>query len=53
LTAAGRALIPHLAPIFGRVNRQLLAGFSEEEVQQITAMLQRMLDNLRGGEAQP
>lgn len=53
LTAEGRALIPHLAPIFGRVNRQLLAGFSEQEVQHITAMLQRLLDNLHGGEGQP
>ena len=48
LTEEGRALVPRLSPIFGRVSGQLLAGFSAEEVQQVTAMLQRMLENLRG-----
>jgi DNA-binding MarR family transcriptional regulator len=46
LTEAGRALVPRLPPIFGRVTRQLLAGFSTDEVSQLTSMLQRMHDNL-------
>jgi len=51
LTEQARALVPRLAPVFGRVNRRLLAGFSEPEVERLTATLQRMLDNLRGDEA--
>jgi DNA-binding MarR family transcriptional regulator len=47
LTDQGRALVPHLKPAFGRVNRQLLSGFTTTEVQQLSAMLQRMLGNLR------
>jgi DNA-binding MarR family transcriptional regulator len=46
LTDHGRALLPRLPPIFGQVTSQLLAGFSTNEVNQLTAMLQRMLDNL-------
>lgn len=48
LTEEGRALVPRLPPIFGRASGQLLAGFSADEVQHMTAMLQRMLENLRG-----
>ncbi len=46
LTDQGRALVPRLPPIFGRVTRQLLTGFSTDEISQLMAMLQRMLDNL-------
>jgi hypothetical protein len=46
LTDQGRALVPRLPPIFGQVTSQLLAGFSTDEVDQLTTMLQRMLDNL-------
>ena len=48
LTEQGRELVPHLPPVFGRVTGQLLAGFSATELDQLTAMLTRMLDNLRG-----
>jgi len=47
LTDEGRALVPRLPPIFGRVTGQLLAGFSTDEVGLLTTMLQRMLDNLQ------
>jgi DNA-binding MarR family transcriptional regulator len=53
LTDATRALIPRVAPIFKRVNGQLLAGFTEPEVAQLTTTLQRMLDNLRGTATDP
>jgi DNA-binding MarR family transcriptional regulator len=46
LTDQGRALATRLPPIFGQVTSQLLAGFSTDEVDQLTTMLQRMLDNL-------
>jgi DNA-binding MarR family transcriptional regulator len=46
LTDHGRGLVPRLPPIFGRVTRRLLAGFSADEVRELTAMLQRMLNNL-------
>jgi len=47
LTGAGHALLPRARPAFGRVTRQLLAGFTEEEIVQLTGMLERMLGNLR------
>jgi DNA-binding MarR family transcriptional regulator len=53
LTDETRALIPRVAPIFKRVNGQLLAGFTEPEVAQLTTTLQRMLDNLRGTATDP
>ena len=46
LTAAGRMVLPHLPPVFGRVAKQLLAGFSAPEVEQLSALLRRMLTNL-------
>jgi DNA-binding MarR family transcriptional regulator len=52
-TEAGRALVPRLAPIFRRVNGQLLAGLGQDEVVQLTTTLQRMLDNLRGNREEP
>ena len=53
LTEAGRALVPRLPPIFGRVSIQLLAGFSEEEIHQLTTLLQRMLENLHTSKRHP
>jgi DNA-binding MarR family transcriptional regulator len=53
LTEAGRALVPRLAPIFRRVNGQLLDGLGEDEVLRLTTTLQRMLDNLRGNREEP
>jgi DNA-binding MarR family transcriptional regulator len=53
LTQQGLALIPRLAPVFGRVTGQLMAGFSEQEVLQVTTMLQRMLDNLQSARKTP
>ncbi|WP_214105422.1 MarR family winged helix-turn-helix transcriptional regulator [Acrocarpospora catenulata] len=47
LTEQGSALVPVLPPIFGRVTGRLLTGFTADEVGQLTAMLQRMLTNLR------
>jgi DNA-binding MarR family transcriptional regulator len=47
LTPAGRALVPQLPPIFGRVTTALLAGFSATEIEQLSAMLLRILANLR------
>jgi DNA-binding MarR family transcriptional regulator len=47
LTEQGGALVPRLAPVFGRVSFRLLAGFSEQEVHQVTGMLHRMIENLR------
>lgn len=46
LTDEGRAIVPRLPPIFGRVTRQLLDGFSREEIDRLSSMLRRMLDNL-------
>ncbi len=46
VTEAGQALLPRLGPVFGRVDSQLLAGFSEDETRQLTALLRRLLDNL-------
>jgi DNA-binding MarR family transcriptional regulator len=48
LTDAGRALVPRIAPVFGRVTARLFAGFSAAEVATATGLLQRMLDNLDG-----
>ena len=48
LTPAGRALVPLLPPVFGRVTHALLAGFSAAEIEQLSGMLVRMLKNLRG-----
>ena len=47
LTPAGSALVPRLPPIFGGVSQRAFAGLSTEELGQVTALLQRMLDNLR------
>jgi DNA-binding MarR family transcriptional regulator len=47
LTDDGRTLVPRIGPVFGRVIRRLLDGFSEPEIRQLTALLQRMTDNLK------
>jgi DNA-binding MarR family transcriptional regulator len=52
-TAAGRALVPRLAPVFRRVNTRLLAGLGEAEVRKLTTTLQHMYDNLRGAREEP
>jgi len=53
LTPAGRALVPSLPPVFGRVTKQLLAGFSAAEIEQLSALLQRMRHNLTTEPASP
>lgn len=47
LTDDGKALLPRLPPIFGRVTTRLFAGFTGDETQQVAELLRRMLDNLR------
>ncbi|WP_322770025.1 MarR family transcriptional regulator [Frankia sp. Cr1] len=46
LTAAGATLTPRLAPVFGSVIRRLFDGFSTDDLQQLSVMLQRMFNNL-------
>jgi DNA-binding MarR family transcriptional regulator len=46
LTPDGQALVPRLAPVFGRVTSQLLDGFNPGEVSALTAMLERMRANI-------
>src|SRR5215468_7100660 len=46
LTEPGQALIPEVGRVFGRVTRQLFNGFSTDEIGVVTAMLERMRDNL-------
>jgi DNA-binding MarR family transcriptional regulator len=46
LTDAGRALVPRVAPVFGRVTARLFDGFSAAETALVTDLLQRMLANL-------
>ncbi len=45
LTAAGKALYPHLLAAKETVQAQFLRGFSKAEVQQLDSFLHRMLDN--------
>lgn len=46
LTEEGLALVPALPPIFGGISRQVFAGFSDEEVAQVTDALRRIMANL-------
>ncbi|WP_188194579.1 MarR family winged helix-turn-helix transcriptional regulator [Nonomuraea sp. SYSU D8015] len=46
LTDEGRALVPGLPPIFGKISHQVFAGFSPQEIAQVTDMLRRILRNL-------
>jgi DNA-binding MarR family transcriptional regulator len=48
LTEHGRALAPRLAPVFGRITKQLFSGFSTDEIGVLTTMLERMRGNLAG-----
>ena len=47
LTATGIAIAKKAAPTFQSVNRQLLEGFTEHEVELLTTMLRRLGDNAR------
>lgn len=47
LTPTGLAIAKRAAPTFQSVNRQLLEGFTEQEVEQLTGMLRRIGDNAR------
>jgi DNA-binding MarR family transcriptional regulator len=47
LTATGLAIAKKAAPTFETVNRQLLDGFTDREVEQLTGMLRRLSDNAR------
>ena len=49
LTEHGQALVPRLAPVFGRITKQLFSGFSTDEIRHLTTMLERMRGNLAGG----
>ncbi|MGP3919499.1 hypothetical protein [Nonomuraea sp. 10N515B] len=41
--------MPRLPPVFGKISRQVFAGFSPEEVAQVTDMLRRIMKNLADG----
>ncbi|MDF5758034.1 MarR family transcriptional regulator [Spongiactinospora sp. TRM90649] len=47
LTPRGQALLPRLAPPFGTVSAAMLSGFTDQDVNRLTGMLERMLTNLR------
>jgi DNA-binding MarR family transcriptional regulator len=47
VTEAGRAIVPHLPPIFGGVSRQLFQGFTADELEQLIALLTRVRANLQ------
>ncbi len=47
LTATGLAIAKKAAPTFESVNRQLLEGFTDKEVEQLTGMLRRLGENAR------
>jgi DNA-binding MarR family transcriptional regulator len=49
LTEHGQALVPRLGPVFGGVTRRLFNGFSAGEIGDLTAMLERMAENLATG----
>jgi len=53
LTKAGRELAPRVAPAFRRVHESLLVGFSDGEVEQLTALLARLAENARNLGAEP
>jgi DNA-binding MarR family transcriptional regulator len=46
LTQDGQALVPRLAPVFGRITGQLFNGFSPAEISALTTMLERMRSNI-------
>lgn len=55
MTEKGRDARARCGAIFRQVDRQLYAGFSPEEVQELHRYFQRMLDNMKaiGGTAEP
>lgn len=53
LTDKGRRAVDLGGESFRAVDRQMLAGFSEEEKTQLNGFLIRMLENLGGGEPSP
>lgn len=48
LTASGLAIAKKASPTFQTVNRQLLDGFTKQEVEQLMNMLQRLRKNAQG-----
>jgi MarR family transcriptional regulator for hemolysin len=53
LTDKGRRAVDLGGESFRAVDRQMLAGFSEEEKTQLNGFLIRMLENLGGGDPPP
>lgn len=53
LTPDGQALVPQVAPVFGRVTRELFNGFSSDEIGALTTMLERMRGNLAAASTVP
>lgn len=51
LTGKGREAMETCLQIFRAVDRQMFAGFTPAEMEQVRVFQQRMLRNLRGGEA--
>lgn len=51
LTGKGRETMETCLQIFRAVDRRMFAGFTPAEMEQVRAFQQRMLRNLRGGEA--
>jgi DNA-binding MarR family transcriptional regulator len=47
VTDEGRAIVPHLPPIFGGVSRQLFRGFTADELEHLIALLTRVRTNLQ------
>jgi len=48
LTASGLAIVKKAAPTMQGVHRQLLKGFTSEEVRNLTGMLRRLRENAKG-----
>lgn len=46
VTDAGQQIAPRIPIIFGKITRRLFAGFAVPEIAALTAMLERMSDNL-------
>ena len=47
LTATGLAIAKKAAPTFQGINKQLLEGFTEQEIEHLTEMLHRLRENAR------
>src|SRR5690348_10143807 len=46
LTDDGNALLPRLAPVFGRVTAQMFDGLSPEDIEDLLSICKRLLANL-------